>query len=286
MKRGSYWKIKVGAVIVTIILLSVGAVGYFLWQKHTEEAQHYADGELQITTQGELQAQIEENEESEADTSTTGDTISEMAVDEQSGANEEIDEEIDLTQTVDELLQSMNLEAKVAQLFMTSPEELTDIGIAVQAGATTKRQLKAYPVGGLIFAEQNFQVLDQMQLMINSTKVYSRYPIFLAMDEAGTARITNSKNTLEEVGFNLQYIEKEFQTISEIDISKDLQIQWITDENVVEVLQGNADMVVVDAGFYNHYQSVVDAVRNGTFASELLEEKVRKILTYKVQNHV
>ena len=284
MKRGSYWKIKVGAVIVTIILLSVGVVGYFLWQKYAEEDQHYADGELQITTQRELQ---EQNEDSDTPISEVTDSdllqeVSDECLDEQSGENRKTD----TAQAVDELLQSMNLEAKVAQLFMTSPEELTDIGIAVQAGATTKRQLKAYPVGGLIFAEQNFQVLDQMQLMINSTKVYSRYPIFLAMDEAGTARITNSKNTLEEVGFNLQYIEKEFQTISEIDISKDLQIQWITDENVVEVLQGNADMVVVDAGFYNHYQSVVDAVRNGTFASELLEEKVRKILTYKVQNHV
>ena len=283
MKRGSYWKLKVG-VVVAIVLLSIGVLGYFLWQKCAEEEQHYTEGELQITTQGELQAQ---NEDSDTPISEVTDPellreVSDECTDEQSGA----DEVIDTVQTVDDLLANMNLEAKVAQLFMTSPEELTDIGIAVQAGTTTKRQLKDYPVGGLIFAEQNFQVLDQMQLMINSTKVYSRYPIFLAMDEAGTARITNSKNTLDEVGFNLQYIDKEFQTISGVDLSNELQIQWITDENVVEVLQGDADMVVVDSGFYNHYQSVVDAVRNETFDMELLEEKVRKILTYKVQNNI
>ena len=50
---------------------------------------------------------------------------------------------------VQQKLESMTLEQKVAQLFLVTPEQLTGVSQAVVAGSATQRALKNIPVGGL-----------------------------------------------------------------------------------------------------------------------------------------
>lgn len=56
---------------------------------------------------------------------------------------------------VQQKLESMTLEQKVAQLFLVTPEQLTGVSQAVVAGPATQRALKNIPVGGLCYFAQN-----------------------------------------------------------------------------------------------------------------------------------
>lgn len=90
-----------------------------------------------------------------------------------------------LDQIVDAGIEVMPLEDKVAGLFIVTPESITGVGAAVQAGEGTKQALSQYPVGGLVYFRQNIQSEEQLREMLSNTAVYARYPLFLAIDEEG-----------------------------------------------------------------------------------------------------
>ena len=112
------------------------------------------------------------------------------------------------------LLNEMTLEEKIGQLFFITPEKLTGIGVAIQAGDTTKQMLEQYPVGGLIYFSQNIETPDQITSMIENSQSYSRIPLFIGIDEEGgtlVARIANNPN------FNV----KKFPNMKEIGATGD-----------------------------------------------------------------
>ena len=80
----------------------------------------------------------------------------------------------------------MPLEDKVAGLFITTPESITGVSAAVQAGDGTKDALSKYPVGGIVYAAKNIQSADQLKQMIDNTKLYTSYPLFIAIDGEGS----------------------------------------------------------------------------------------------------
>ena len=59
------------------------------------------------------------------------------------------------------------------RLFFVTPEQLTGVGQAVQAGEGTKEALAKYPVGGLIYFSQNIQSEEQIKEMLSNTASYS-----------------------------------------------------------------------------------------------------------------
>lgn len=96
---------------------------------------------------------------------------------------------------IDTLLAEMPLEDKVSQLFFITPEALTGVEVAIQAGEATKNALSEYPVGGIILFSQNIQGEEQVKTMLSNMHTYSRYPLFTGVDEEGgtlVARIANS----------------------------------------------------------------------------------------------
>ena len=103
------------------------------------------------------------------------------------------DEEAVLKKKTEQLLSGMTLEEKVAQLFIVTPETLTGVSVATIAGAQTEASFSEYPVGGLIYMEQNICSWDQTQQMLSDMQEISMrrlgIPIFLAVDvEGGTVR--------------------------------------------------------------------------------------------------
>ena len=80
------------------------------------------------------------------------------------------------------IIQNMPLEDKVAGLFITTPESITGVSAAVQAGDGTKDALSQYPV----YAAKNIQSADQLKQMIDNTKLYTSYPLFIAIDGEGS----------------------------------------------------------------------------------------------------
>lgn len=98
-------------------------------------------------------------------------------------------------QVIEEMLETMSIEDKVSQLFFVTPEALTGVDAAVQATDTTREALEQYPVGGIIFFSQNIESEEQLRVMLANLKSYSRYPLYLGVDEEGgtqVARVANS----------------------------------------------------------------------------------------------
>ena len=69
-----------------------------------------------------------------------------------------------LNEMVEESVAGMTLEQKVAGLFFVTPEQLTGVGQAVQAGEGTQEALAKWPVGGLVYFKQNIQSEEQLKL--------------------------------------------------------------------------------------------------------------------------
>lgn len=90
-----------------------------------------------------------------------------------------------LDDIIDAAIEVMPLEDKVAGLFIVTPESITGVNTAIKAGDGTKDALNTYAVGGLIYFKQNMQSADQFTEMLSNTSLYSRYPLFLAVDEEG-----------------------------------------------------------------------------------------------------
>lgn len=124
----------------------------------------------------ELQAQLEELEETEPVV---------VEAPEEPIAEEPVEEKSYLDEIVDACISEMPLEDKVKGLFIITPEALTGTDIVVRAGDTTKEKLGEHPVGGLIYAEQNFKDEQQLKEMLSNTASYSKYPIFLSVEEEG-----------------------------------------------------------------------------------------------------
>lgn len=90
-------------------------------------------------------------------------------------------------QRVDEIIDAaiavMPIEDKVAGLFIVTPESITGVGKAVKAGEGTQKALNQWAVGGIVYASQNIKSAEQLTEMISNTILYSRYPIFIAVEE-------------------------------------------------------------------------------------------------------
>ena len=64
----------------------------------------------------------------------------------------------------------------------------------MQAGEGTKTALEKYPVGGLIYFKKNIQSAEQITAMISNSQSYSKYPLFIGVDEEGgnVSRVTEA----------------------------------------------------------------------------------------------
>ena len=63
------------------------------------------------------------------------------------------------SQEVKDKVAAMTLEQKVAQLFITTPETLTNMRQVTATGNTTRNAINAIPVGGLVYSSLNFSLV-------------------------------------------------------------------------------------------------------------------------------
>src|SRR5699024_12175253 len=82
-------------------------------------------------------------------------------------------------------LAAMTTEEKVWQLFITTPEGLTGVTTATQAGETTRAALAQRPVGGICYFAANLVDRAQTISMLENTQSYAKTPLFLGVDEEG-----------------------------------------------------------------------------------------------------
>lgn len=136
--------------------------------------------------EAELEKELEEAAKQEADDE-------EMVIETPETVEEEPEEDF-LGELAVSYYSEMPIEDKVAGLFMVTPESVTGVTTATQAGDGTQEALNQYAVGGLIYFGQNIIDKEQITKMLANTTSMSNYPIFLAVDEEGgdVSRVANS----------------------------------------------------------------------------------------------
>ncbi len=133
-----------------------------------------------------------------------------------------------LEEKINAVIETMTLEDKVAGLFIVTPEAITKVSTAVRAGESTHKALNQYAVGGLVYFAKNIQSKEQLTEMLSNTKTYSRYPIFLAVDEEGgkVARVADAG-----IGYKAD-------SAQQIGGTKDVERARLTGRNIGESLAG------------------------------------------------
>ena len=163
--------------IVAVVLLAGLVTGGFFGVRHISNAMEEKKQQEESQSQEESLAQAEAMDQTASEADGTGEETSET---ESVESQEEILEEL-----VEACVADMSLEDKVAGLFIITPEQLTGVGTAIQAGEGTQEALKKYPVGGLVYFAKNIQSADQLKEMLAKTVSYATYPLFLGVDEEG-----------------------------------------------------------------------------------------------------
>ena len=137
-------------------------------------------------------------------------------------ATEETTEELVADGDVEEILANMSLHEKVCQMFVVTPESLTGAATVTEFGDMSKSSLDAYPVGGLIYFDQNLVDADQTTQMLQSTQAYARestgIPIILSVDEEGGS-VARCASKLGVTKFNSMYDYKDEGTDTAYNIA-------------------------------------------------------------------
>lgn len=110
---------------------------------------------------------------------------------------ETMTEEEKLDEIVNAAIEVMPIEDKVAGLFFVTPESITGVSTAVKAGDGTKQALTDYAVGGIVYFAKNIQDQEQITEMITNTVNWSKYPIFIGVDEEGGSVSRIAKSSVE-----------------------------------------------------------------------------------------
>lgn len=144
------------------------------------------------------------------------------------------------------LLRTMELEEKVYQLFIVTPEALTGVDAATIAGEATRDALEEKPVGGLVYFSKNILTREQVQAMLETTQSYSKKPLLLAVDEEG--------GTVSRVGSNPDVGSVSFGNMGDYG-----------DEGNVEAVREVGESIgqeLLDLGFNLDFAPVADVLTN------------------------
>ena len=94
------------------------------------------------------------------------------------------------TDPIERTIYNMSVHEKVCQLFIVTPEELSDYdGNITEIGEGTQAALKEYPVGGVILFSDNLVYKDQTTALIADYQAFAEQQgaqkLFIAVDEEG-----------------------------------------------------------------------------------------------------
>lgn len=122
------------------------------------------------------------------------------------------EEELEPKRREDILIENMTLEEKAAQLFLVTPESLTGVAEVSAAGETTREAFFQYPVGGMIYFQENLHAEEQVEALLNDMQQISLerlgFPVFLCLGEEAEAA--------KELKFHLDFSAEETERENEL----------------------------------------------------------------------
>ena len=171
----------IGLIVIIMVLAGMVVSSIFVINQQVEWKKQQKEIEEQLAVLGN-----ESNAEDMPGLSEgTEDENTEGASGEEGDKFQEEEDAKVLDEVVEAIISEMTLEEKVAGLFVVTPEGITGVNTAVQAGSGTKAALEKYPVGGLIYYQKNIQSEEQIKTMIEKSVSYCKYPMFIGVDEEG-----------------------------------------------------------------------------------------------------
>ncbi len=169
---------QAAAYVLLVVLLAAAAAGIYFMAKRAGELK-------QQESQQEEERQDEEAQEEDLLDELVGSEPPLTLEEEPEEPEPEPTPEEKLEALIDDVIAQMTLEDKVAGLFIVTPEAITGVDAAVQAGDGTREALEKYAVGGLVYFAQNIQSKEQITQMLANSAQFARYPLFFAIDEEG-----------------------------------------------------------------------------------------------------
>lgn len=157
----------------------------------------------------------------------------------------------DLEQRVEEMLLTLSLEEKVAQLFIVLPEQLIEnVDCVTAAGEITREAINKRPVGGIVYLSSNLISPQQTKTMTSNIQQYCmdrlNVPMFLCVDEEG-GQVTRLAG---KDGFNLPI----FDNMSVIGSQGDTGKAYKIGESIGQYLY--------ELGFNTDFAPVADVLSN------------------------
>lgn len=254
-------------VILVIAGIAISAIFVRQRQKITEEEQK-------------LKIQLQKDKDKEKDEKHNPDeTVSEK----EEGQDSQV---LETERKAKEIVDRMSVDEKILGMIITSPEDFTGIKIAVAAGDQTKQVLQQYAIGGMTYQEQNFEDISQLELMLTNTKQYSKYPIFLCVNEGCKKAASSSGRTTAETGFNVdmtegwKYLNADGE---EVNMETTLKIKACSASEAVKTVQDGADVIVLTDGFDKAYRNIRAAIKEGSITESRLDESMQRIMELKVK---
>lgn len=189
----------------------------------------------------------------------------------------------DLRRMVDEFIADMTLEEKAAAVFMVTPEAITGVDAAIQAGGGTQEALAKYSVGGFLYQAKNIKSAEQIQQMLANTAHYSKYPMFYAIsEESGNGTImkisslgaeqTDSAWDLAQTG-EQQAVSEAYRTIGDYLTTIGFNMNFAP---IADVLTNDANKELQGRTFGDNPETAKDLIALATEA--LQEQKVSAVL--------
>ncbi len=169
---------------------------------------------------------------------------------------------------IDTIIAGMTLEEKVAGLIITTPEQLTGVNTATRAGSGTQTAIQKMPVGGLVYYRKNIENADQIKEMLSNTKGYSKYPVFLAVNEGG-----DNASSVQNSGIGVTPVKEP----KEIASAAEAYALGVTIGTYLKELNFNvnfaptADILHVDNAAVADYCFGSDAVANSQYVAEFVK---------------
>lgn len=200
-KRIRHWLM---ASVILLVFLGGIAAGLLL---HQGLANQETAEDAQSVLQHQTQPNVPETDPPAHPTQTTAPTTTEPA---EETVPATLPPQVDAVQAV---MDTMTLKEKICQLFMVSPEALTDTEVITTAQMTLADDLAEYPVGGIILFRQNLVDRQQCQTLIADYQSLSRIPLLVGVDEEG--------GTVSRLGNNSAMGVTRFPSMAEIGASGD-----------------------------------------------------------------
>ena len=249
-KNNKYWKRKLSVVLWLLVL------GICTACSGSQDSSGTADKNEESEKDGTVKEKVQEPEkESEPvllqpEEENTEESETDEVQTNEKQENENQSEE-DTQHRVEELLSSLSLEEKVAQLFVVLPEQLVgNVSCVTAAGEATREAINNRPVGGIVYLESNLVSPQQTKTMLQNVQQYSmdrlNLPMFLCVDEEG-GQVTRLAG---KAGFDLPV----YDNMSVIGSRGDTEQACQMGESIGQYLY--------DLGFNTDFAPVADVLTN------------------------